>query len=197
MASLANLITSVYTITNRPDLVAETKLAVKFATLAAHQSGYYDKDLFESGVVFDAAAYYQSLQYRLLLPRWRSLKFIRKYSFPDMLAGDFLKLITPDNSLDSYGINKEDVMYLAGESLEIRSSTQLRYVLLGCYLLPDVTDDGYNSWISVEHEFLIIFNAARIVYKGIGFDEQSSQFQALAGEQFSLLTLSQTVANGY
>lgn len=203
MASLAEITQAVYTITKRPDLVADTSVAIKSATLSAHGSGYYDKDLVENGVIFDSAEYFQSLMYRLLLPRWRSLKYARKFSFSTTsnnnqgLAGDFLKLITPDNSLDNYGINKEDVIYLAGESLEIRSSTQLQYILLGCYLYPDVTDEGYNSWIAVEQQFLIIFNAARLVFKAIGYDEQSATFEKLAGEQFALLTLSQTVANGY
>lgn len=200
MASLTDLINAVYGITKRPDLVVDTTLAVKSATLKAHQSGYYDKDLLVTGVIFDTSDYYQSLMYRLLLPRWRSLKFARKYSFNGSLpglAGEFLTLITPDNSLDSYGINKENVIYLAGESLEIRSSTALQYILLGCYLLPDITDAGFNSWVALEHEYFIIFDAARIVYKGIGYDEQSAAFEKLANEQFQLLVISQTVANGY
>ena len=53
MASFTSLLNDVYTITNRPDLIAETKLAVKQATLKMHQSDYYPKDLFETGIAWN------------------------------------------------------------------------------------------------------------------------------------------------
>ena len=145
MAAFSSIVSEVYNLTNRPDLVAETETAVKAATLKAHASDFYPKDLFESGVIFDTAAYFQSLGYKQLLPRWRSLEYLRKYDAVGMVAGDFLKVITPEQTLDSYSINKENVVYLAGDMLEIRSNTQLQYILLGCYLHPDVTVDGYTS----------------------------------------------------
>jgi len=43
--SLAQLSTDVIALTKRPDLVAETTLAVKMATLKAHNSDYYPRDL--------------------------------------------------------------------------------------------------------------------------------------------------------
>ena len=53
MASLNSLMTDVMTITNRADLIAETKLAVKQATLKMHQVDYFPKDIFETGIAWN------------------------------------------------------------------------------------------------------------------------------------------------
>ena len=59
MTTLTDLCAYVYTITNRPDLFTETKLAVKAATLKMHQSDYYYRDLLEQGIAFDTSDYTQ------------------------------------------------------------------------------------------------------------------------------------------
>lgn len=185
MATLAELISSVYTVTNRDDLVNETKLAVKAATLKAHGTDFYPKDLYETGIAWATPAYVQSLDYRLLVPRWRAFKFLRKYS--DSAAGDFFQLLTPDQILDSYGIQKQDICYVAGSMLEIRSSTQDTNMLLGCYLHPDTNDATYTSWIAVEQPYAIIFEAARLIFKMTGQLDTASTFNNEVVEQYAEL----------
>ena len=55
MATFAELLADVYTLTNRSDLIAETKLAVKMATLKMHQRDYFYKDIRETGIQFLAS----------------------------------------------------------------------------------------------------------------------------------------------
>ena len=45
--TLAELIAEVYLLTNRPDRVAMTTSAVKAATLKAHKSDFFSKDIHE------------------------------------------------------------------------------------------------------------------------------------------------------
>lgn len=199
------MVADVFTLTNRPDLVGETSVAVKAATLKVHQREYYDKDIFESGIAFDSSLFVQQLAYKSLVPLWRSLKYLRK--FDPTTASEFdgsqgsagaeFKLITADNILDDYKIEKVDVMYVGGLNLNIKSSTAFQYALLGCYVLPDITDDGYNSWIAQEHKYAIIFEAVRVVFKTIGFDEQSVGYEELVKEQFAALDTSQIIGKGY
>lgn len=202
--TLTSLVDQVYTLTNRPDLVGETTLAVKAATLKMHQREYYPKDLFETGLQFDTAAYIQSLAYKSLVPLWRSLKYLRKFDITTTsndsssgTPGKYITLITPEAVLDSYSVEKQDVCYLAGLNLNIKSSTELQYALLGCYMLPDVTDAGYSSWLADEHPYAIIFEATRVVFKTIGFDEQSAGYEKLVAEQMATVDTSQIVAEGY
>ena len=56
------LVEEVFLITARRDLVAETNSAVKAATLKAHKSDFYSKDIFETGVEFDTFSFRQSLK---------------------------------------------------------------------------------------------------------------------------------------
>ena len=76
--TLTELQAEVYTLTNRPDLTAQTLAAVRSATLKLHQLDYFYKDLFETSLVFSSSEFIQQLEFRSLVPRWRALKYIRK-----------------------------------------------------------------------------------------------------------------------
>ena len=185
MATFAELVSDVYTLTNRPDLVAETKLAVKAATLKAHQSDFYPKDLFEIGITWSDPAYIQSIDYRALIPRWRAFKYLRKYS--NGMPGDFIKMLTPEQVLDSYGYQKADICYIAGEMLEIRSSTEDTYAIIACYVNPITDENNFSSWIALDHPYAISYEAARSIFKQIGFDEQASSIRQEVMEQYQIL----------
>ena len=196
--TLNELIAEVYTITNRPDLVAQTRTAVRSATLKLHQSDYYYKDIFETGVTFTSAEYLQQLEYRTLVPRWRALKYIRKTDSAGYQDGAFLEVLSvPEMVEDAYRINRNDVCYVAGAVVQIRSSTELQYILLGCYLNPDITAAGYNSWIALDHPYAIVFDAASTVFKMIGDTDQFAAYTALAQQQMAELRMSNIQAVGY
>lgn len=197
--TLTNLISDVYTLTNRPDLVGETLLAVKQSTIKAHSSDYYYKDLTESGIQFDFSQTQQVFDYKTIVPRWRALKYVRKYDYstPPGEPMEFLTILTPDNVLDSYGVNKENVAYVAGLELKIRTLVAWQYFLVGCYIFPDVTADNYSSWIANEMPAAIIYDAAATVFKTIGYDEQAAAYRAMVQEFYAELRLTNIVANGY
>jgi len=195
MATFAELCSDVYTLTNRPDLVSETKLAVKAATLKAHQMDFFYKDLYEVGVQFSTSDYIQALEYRTISPRYRALKYIRKTDVAGT-PGDFLSVITPALSLDRYGYQREDICYAAGEVIQIKSSTSIQYILFGCYRNPDITETSYDSWIALDHPYAIVYEAAATVYKQIGQDEQAAMFKKLTDEQFMMIKQSSIEAEG-
>lgn len=196
MATFAELCAEVHTITNRPDLVAETKTAVKAATLKAHQVDYFYKDLFEVGVSFDTEDYVQSLEYRSVVDNYRALKYIRKTDANGAADGAFLDLLTIEETVDTYGLNKNDICYVAGNVIQIRSSTPLQYIFFGCYLNPVIVEAQYNSWVAQDHPYAIIFDAAATVFKMIGFDEQATLYRQLVAEQIVLLKTSNIEAGG-
>ena len=197
MATFASVVQEVYNLTNRSDLVNETATAVKAATLKVHQSDFYPKDLYETGVSFTTAAYVQSLEYRSIAPNYRALKYIRKTDADATDTGKFLEIVTPEKVVDDYKLNRTDIAYLAGSVIQIKSSTELQYIYFGCYVHPDVTSTGYNSWIADEHLYAIVFEAAGMVFKMIGFDEQAAMNKQLAGELLQEVRSSQLLAVGY
>ena len=195
--TLAELIAEVYTITGRSDRVAETLSAVKSATLKAHQSDYYYKDLFETGLDFGYADFVMNFVYRDIIPLWRSLKYLRKYDMTNNMPGKVLTLLPPENVLDEYATQKTDICYVAGAYIQINSSTEQQYYLLGCYLNPNITETGYNSWVALDHPYCIIFDAAATVFKAIGKDEEAAAYRTMVAEQIALLRTSNIIANGF
>lgn len=195
--TLTELVAAVYELTNRPDLTTLTLQTVKSSTLKAHQSDYYPKDLYESGVDFGASAYYQSFAYRDVLPRWRAVKFFRKYDAVLESAGVFFTLITPEQVLDSYQVAREDIFYLAGDVFQFRSATEFQYALMGCYLNPDIADATFTSWVALDSPYAIVYDAASIIFKAIGKDEEAAVYRQLVAEQYALLRNSNVLANGW
>lgn len=189
-----NIKSGVLAITARPDLVTETEFHIRAATLKMHNSDFYPKDLFGVGLEFSSPSYIQSLEYKSLVPRWRQIKYLRKYA--NNIPGDFITILTPDMILDRWGVDKVDIAYIAGNMLEIRSSSEDVNMLLGCYLHPDLTYEGYNSWIAVEHPFSIIYEAAYQLFITTGLMESASAMRNELQQQVAMIRMSQLATVG-
>lgn len=173
MADFNAIVADVYTITGRPDLVAETILAVKSATLQLHRSDYFYKDLFETALQYSIADYLQTIEYRTLFPQYRSLKYLRKFdpTSTDQVTkgvGRFFDILAPEQVVDAYGYPRSDICYVAGSVIQIKSSTQDSYSLIGVYLNPVIaTPETYNSWIADESHYAVVWAAVSIMYGSI------------------------------
>jgi hypothetical protein len=185
--SFSSIVTDVYSLTNRPDLVNETALAVKAATLKAHQFDDWIKDFQESSIQFSTSDYYQTLDYKSVFPLWRKPRYIR---ILDSLGtpGAMLEYIVPEKVIDRYGANRTDVFYVAGAEIQIRTLAQQQYYAIGYYSNPDVTTTGFSSWIANDHPFAIIYEAVAIVFKTIGYDEQVPTYRGMVAEEMGRLT---------
>lgn len=182
--NLSQLITAVYTETNRPDLAAETLQAVLEATQSIHSLDNFYKDIYESRVVFDnPTSYIQTLDTNAL-PRFRKFSYIRKSAGPYGLQSlqystmtsnqtGLLTEITAADFLDSYGYEKRDVWYAAGSQINIKSSTPLQYAAVGWYQFPvlDATGITFSSWIAREQPYSIVYKAAGSIFAKIGEDK--------------------------
>jgi len=188
--SFASIVADVMTITNRPDLVNETNLAVQAATLKAHQKDDWIKDFYEQSIGFPTSDYFQSLDYKSVFPLWRKPKYIRKYDNTAITGGptDFLEYLTPEKVVDNYGANRTDVFYVAGSLIQIRVQDPYQYFLVGYYANPDITTAGYASWIANDHKFAIVYEAAAIIFKATGLDEQVAMMRDMVNDQYALLT---------
>lgn len=191
------LLEEVYIKTNRPDLEAETKSAVKAATLKAHRSDYFSKDIYETGVEFNDANYRQALDYATLITNFRAFKYFRRVENATDDNGIPMEILTPEALLDSYGIAKTDIAYVAGRVLELRASVSFKYGLLGVYVLPIVTEDKYSSWIAELYPYAIVYEAARVVFRVIGQLEESNGMAQLMAEEYSELSASNIQDIGY
>lgn len=196
MTTFAELITEVNELTVRPDLSADTVAAIKSATLWAHTSDFYPKDIFETPITFSAAAVLQEFEYRTSIPRWRALKYFRLFDFTSDTPGEFFTVLDPTAVLDSYSVQRTNVAYVAGELLKLRGATAISGGLLGCYIYPDVNQATYLSWIANENKFLIAYKAASTVLRTIGFSDRAKALEAEAREHLMLLSRSNILAVG-
>ena len=188
--SFASIVADVMALTNRPDLVNETNLAVRAATLKAHQKDDWIRDLQEDSIEFTTANYYQTFEYKTVFPLWRKPSYIRNYDNTANTGGPgkFLTYITPDKVIDGYGYNRLDVFYVAGSNIQIRTKCENQFFLLGYYANPDVTPLGFSSWIADEFPFAITYEAVAIIFKTVGLDEQVAVYRDMVTEQLQLLT---------
>ena len=172
MATFAELLADIYTITKRPDLVDRTKLAIRQATLKLHQRDFYPKDIAEFGVSFTTEQIVQSFEYKLVQPRWRQAKYFRRTTVDGASDLPFFDILTPEETLDDYGVNRVNICYLAGSVYQFRCAVPFQYMFVGAYLNPDITEASFSSWIAEEHPFAIVHLAAAMIFRSIGNDEE-------------------------
>lgn len=203
MADFNFLVSEVKTLTNRPDLVAETILAVKSATLQLHRRDFFAKDLVEVALIYPTSDYLQSIDYRNIFPKYRALKYLRKFdptnaTFPDYGMGPFFKLITPEQVLDSYFQTQTDVCYLAGGNINLRSSTAIQYSAIGIYVNPTVeTPETYSSWVADEAPYAVVYTATANLMGAVLRDTAGQNANnALAALEFAEVSNSNITATG-
>lgn len=192
------LLTEVYNITGREDLVDLTKTAVKAATLKAHQTDFYSKDIYENSYILAGGLEYtKSLDYISIIPNYRALKYLRVYDATTGEPAQFFTVITPEEVLDGWGRTKTDVAYVAGRVLEIKSSIEFETVLLGAYVNPIVIEANYSSWVADLYPYAIIHEAARYVLGTIALQAESNFQKSLVAEQYAELKINAVSDVGY
>lgn len=192
--TLDEIISKVYTETNRPDKVDATLSSVLSATLELHLRGRYLKDLKTATVIFDCSSYVQTLDTHEL-PLYRNMAFMRSVDdccfptnteprLPPLYPSWWDRqnnLITPieaDDIFDINGYEKVDVMYQAGHTLYIRSSKCLRKVECGWIAYPSATADDYQSWIADEVPWAIIYKATSLILAQIGKQDMARTYDS-------------------
>lgn len=172
------LVEDVYSLTSRPDLELETNFAVRSATLSAHNGGAYLRDFITQGVLIPNAAYLTSLDVQVLFPRIRGLSSVQ------LLDTTGAPLIRPEIEVlelgdirdPIYGNLKQDIAYMAGTSLNVRSSVPASGYLVGYYQTPLARRETFNSWIAQLAPEIIVYQAASIVFGTIGEPEKAKNY---------------------
>lgn len=177
--------------------------AILAATYKLHCLDYFFKDIQPARIVFDAAGYVQTLD-TSVLPRYRSMAYIRKYDpsidnsqlDPNILpplynnvgavnptqSMAFLDPITPAEVLDSYGSERLDVYYQAGDTVFIKTSSSITQALFGWYRFPNIDSSNnyanYDSFIAREFPYAITFSAVAAIYSAIGKQDQARKLES-------------------
>ena len=187
------ILAEVIELSKRPDKTAtEIPSAIRAATLKAHNSDFFYRDLVEVAVEFDLARQIQTFAPKQVVPLYRAAKYVRRWDGDiNGTLGPFLDYINIENSLDGYGYVKDNVFYLAGDNIQIRAYPAIEKILFGCYRYPTITPvESYDSWVAEEYPYAIVYEAVRKIHQSVGNNEQAAQYGNMIQEEYAALKVS-------
>jgi hypothetical protein len=185
--SFNQLFNDVVSKTNRPELVSETNLAIRNALQFVHLVDFWMRDAQEQLFPFAIPNYVFQMDVTTYFPRFRKIRFIKKY---DAATGTIIdnpenemKAVDPAYLFDRYGCQKTNVFYLAGDSLNIRSSSQDGGYVISWYTYPQITPETMHSWIADMYSAIIVEKAAAEVFRDIGMTDDANRMEKYVLEE--------------
>lgn len=180
------MLSDILTLTARPDLENESALALRTATLSIHGRQNFPRDEVTNLVKLPNAAYQASLDVQILFPRLRGLSSIRlvdvNYAPIDNENGSIEIVEMGDIYDPEYGTVKNNIGFLAGTSLNIRTAIEAYGYLVSYYQLPQVRREQYSSWIAQLAPDVIIYQAAAIVFSTNGNEEKARSYMNMVND---------------
>lgn len=198
--TFAEILAKVLEEIERPDMAAQATTTIQASTLKMHtvEGHKFYKDIKTAQLVFETSQFIQILD-KAALPRFRDLSYFRKWDpnylqfqigqsltppfisdldgvFSNQDALRYLEPITPDSIFDYQGDEKTDVVYMAGSTIYMKSSTSFQYGLIGFFAFPDIDTAHFDSWIAQDYPFAIIYDAASALLQKIGMQEVSRKY---------------------
>lgn len=182
MSVQTDLFDSIYNdvvaLTNRPDLSAETEIAVRTATLSIHHRASFLRDLVTKPVQLPNSAYNVTLDIQVLLERCRGVSSIIPLGSDFAVVDHKIDLVEIGDIYDpEYGTMKNDIAYMAGTGLNVRCSLPCYGFVVSYYQSPSTIRESYNSWIAQLAPASIIYTAAAIVLTTNGNEEKAKSYR--------------------
>lgn len=176
MSLYTDIQTGVVTWTNRPDLTAETDMAIKQALRTAHRAGTFYRDLLTVNLTAQPTTQVQTIDLSANCPNYKQLCYVKPTNY-DLRY-------TPIDILDVFDydkVYKTDVFYGMGTSLVIRAAVPVDAIDI-CYYKSPTTNPiaSIDSWIADLHQDLVILWAAGTILAFVGEQEIKTRVEALA-----------------
>jgi hypothetical protein len=186
-SSLYNsILQDIYDVTLRPELVNETAVALRKATMKAHLADLWKNDLVVVYPSIPAMVANTAYSYRLSLdltdattfPLLRRICTIKEFNNP--LTGYELqfKEVEPDNILDEYLVERVNYWYQAGRQIQLRTTKALAGLQVDYWKFPNVIPAQYDSWIAAQFPDLIVEEACAQIYRIIGKLDEATKLAA-------------------
>lgn len=179
MTTFAELETLVIGQTRRPEIPAVTKAAIKSATLRAHHTDFFPRDLNTTLLTYtpsSTAILYDFPSIHATLVRLRSLQFLQGIDAATSAPVENLEYRTADDLFDSDGNRRPHVYTLIGATLRIYPVQATGAMNAFFFQNPDVTEAGYSSWIADTYPDELAMWASAIVFARTGFLDMANQY---------------------
>lgn len=194
-----NMLEDVYSLTNRPDLTAETALALRAATTNVHLTDAYFRDVATSVVQLPNGTNQWGIDIPTVLPNFRGCGQVRPTDINQnlvVLAPEHrIEVVELGDIYDDYGSLRTKIAYASGSTLVVRSPINSYGLAIEWFQAPNTRRTEYNSWIAQMVPTPIILWAAALVLSTNGNDEKARNF-LLQVEKFYIPQLKQNFLLG-
>lgn len=180
MTTFAEMEALVTSQTRRPEVPDITKAAIKSATLRAHHTDFFPRDLQVTALPYtisSTAVYYDFPNINTSLLRLRSLKFLQSIEAATFAPTESLEYRDADDLFDRDGVRRASMYTIIGAT--VRAYPQSVTGLLNFYYFqnPDVAELTYSSWIADTYAEELAMWAAGIVFARTGYVEMAQKFK--------------------
>lgn len=165
--------------TRRPEVPAITQAAIRSATLRAHHTDFFYRDLTPGNLSYvptSGAQFYDLTDLPNLLPKLRSLQTVKSVDSL-LLPVEVLEYREMQDLYDADLALRPSVYTLIGDTLRIYPQAATGGLSVTYYKNPVTTELGYNSWIANDYPDELAMWAAAIVFARTGFAEMAADFQ--------------------
>lgn len=211
MTTQAQLASEVYVITNRPDLAAETRVAIQKAIRKLHGADFWTRDLIRKRVVTGTDLIQpdpNSGRYTLDIQELAQFRKVASLTYPldvplvpetipplydTRYGGQFareFKELAANDLIDSWRSEKENYFCIIGNEIHVRASWKVTQLDLTYWQWPVITSNleaQLGSWIASEYPDAIVEEACAAVFKMIGKDDEHGRFSALFAENLAII----------
>lgn len=198
MTTLTELVDLTVEQTRRPELTDITAAAVRTATLRAHHTDFFPKDLTSVALPYtpSSAAFYDFPNIGASALRLRSIKHIQCTDSVTGAPVEQLEYREQDDLYDSDGNRRPHVYTLLGDTVRIYPQKPTGLATVFYYQNPNTNGLQYSSWIADAYPDELAAWAAAVVFARTGFAEMAQQFMQLHVDPFrSMLVESHLLGN--
>lgn len=165
--------------TRRPEIQDTTRAAIRSATLRAHHTDFFNRDLASSVLTYtpsNSEVFYDFANVSSSLTRLRAIQLVQSVDAAMKPAEEFEYRELQD-LYDSSNNLRPSIYTFIGDTLRAYPSAITGRLNVYFYQNPTVTTTGYNSWIANSYPDEVAMWAAAIVFARTGFAEMAADFQ--------------------
>lgn len=177
-----DIIEAIYDKTGRRALVDQTANALGAAARFFHGMENWPRDRIEGTYTIPSPAYRVTFSKSTVLPKLRVVEYIRKWDPAGIdplsglatgVAGAFFNNIDTSTLLDSYGAERVNVRWSAGNDIKLVSNTRVDAIAFAYFAWPTLFPlASLDSWFMTEYPELLITNAALRIVTDVGDKEK-------------------------
>jgi len=193
MTTFAELEALVVGQTRRPEVTAITQAAIRTATLRAHHTDFFNRDLTTGTLSYtpsSSASFYDFADVSSTLVRMRAFQLLQCVDATTNVPSENLGYRELQDLYDNDNVLRTSMYTMIGDTLRVYPITATSKLAAYYYRNPVTTTVDFSSWIADLYPDELAMWAAAIVFARTGFAEMANDFQKTHVAPFKELLVS-------